>query len=135
MERGSDKHTGRLDESLKAQTRSIVNGAPVEARAEEAREQEGPGEGDPAPDSRLVGGRLAGDGSQPTDEELEARADIARHLTPSVFPARPGALVASAEDNHAPAWITDLLRRLPDDTYDNVEAVWEVLGGTAEHRF
>lgn len=135
MERGSDKHATRLDENLKTETRSMVTGAPVEARAEEAREQEGPGEGDPAPDARLVGGRVAGDGSQPTDEELEARADIARHLQPSVFPARPAELVASAEDSYAPAWIVDLLRGLPEDRYENTEAVWEALGGTAEHRF
>ncbi len=135
MERGSDKHATRLDENLKNGTESIVRGAPVEARASEGREQEGPGDGEPTPDSRLVGGRVSGDGSQPTDEELEARADIARHLDPSVFPARPAALVASAEDNHAPAWVLDLLNKLPDGTYQNTEAVWQALGGTAERRF
>ena len=135
MERGSDKHATRLDENLKTDTRSMVRGAPVEARSSEGREQEGPAEDERTPDSRLVGGRVAGDGSQPTDEELEARAEIARHLDPSVFPARPGELVATAEDNHAPAWIRDLLGKLPDGLYDNTEAVWEALGGTAEHRF
>ena len=113
----------------------MVQGAPVEARAEENREQEGPGEGEPTPDSRLVGDRSPVDGSQPTDDELEARADIARHLEPSVFPARTGELVANAEEHHAPDWILALLRGLPDDTYENTEAVWEALGGTAEHRF
>ena len=113
----------------------MVTGAPVEARSQEAREQEGPGEGERTPDSRLAGGRVAGDGSQPTDEELEARAEIARHLRPSVFPARPPELLASAQDNHAPTWIVDLLTKLPDDRYENTEAVWEALGGTAEHRF
>lgn len=135
MERGSDKHASRLDESLKSETRSIVQGSPVESRAEEAREQEGPGEGEPTPDARLAGDRGSVDGSRPTDEELEARADIARHLDPSVFPARTGELVASAEEHHAPEWIVGLLRGLPDDTYENTEAVWEALGGTAEHRF
>jgi hypothetical protein len=135
MERGSDKHATRLDENMKTETRSMLRGAPVEARVEEAREQEGPGEGEHTPDSRLVGGRVAGDGSQPTDEELEARAEIARHLDPSVFPARTAQLVVNAEENHAPTWIVELLTKLPDDTYDTTEAVWQALGGTAEHRF
>jgi Protein of unknown function (DUF2795) len=135
MDRGSDKHAGRLDENLKSDTRSVVRGAPVEARASESREQEGPGENDPTPDSRLVGGRVPADGSQPTDEELEARAEIARHLDPSVFPADPRALVRSAEGNQAPEWIRDMLSHLPEGTYPNTEAVWEALGGTAEHRF
>ncbi len=107
----------------------------MEARASEGREQEGPAEGEPTPDSRLVGGRGSADGSQPTDDEIEARAEIARHLDPSVFPAGRADVVQSAEANHAPGWILDLLRRLPDQRYVNNEAVWEALGGTAEHRF
>ena len=136
MERGSDKHTPRIDENLKSETRSMVQGSPVEARAEEYREQEGPGEGEPVPDARLVGGRTAGNAGQPTDEELEARAEIARHLDPSVFPADREALLGSARANHAPAWITDLLSALPDGrTHPNTESVWETLGGTVERRF
>ncbi|MCA1692256.1 MAG: DUF2795 domain-containing protein [Acidimicrobiales bacterium] len=136
MDRGSDKHAPRLDESLKADTRSLVQGSPVEARASEGREQEGPGEGEPTPDARLVGGPLVGGDSRwPTDGELEARTDLARHLEPSVFPAEREALVASAERNHAPTWITELLRALPDGPYETTESVWEALGGSAESRF
>jgi hypothetical protein len=135
MDRASDKHGPRLDENLKSDTRSVVRGAPVEARAAEAREQEGPAEGEPTPDARLTGGRVPPNASHPTDDELEARAEIARHLDPSTFPADRQALLASAEANQAPAWIRDLLRRLPEQTYPTTEAVWEALGGTAEQRF
>lgn len=134
MERGSDKHGPRLDEGLKSDTRSLVQGSPVEARADEGREQEGPGEGDPTPDSRLVGGRVQYDGVRPTDEEFEARAELARHLQPSVFPARPARLLESAEEQHAPQWILDALHALPDDSYPTVEAVWQALGGSREQR-
>jgi hypothetical protein len=134
MDRGSDKHSSRLDEELKARTRSMVQGSPVEARASEAREQEGPAEGEPMPDSRLLGGRVQADGTHPTDEELEARAELARHLNPSQFPSDPAALVAAAQANHAPAWVIDALGALPEATYPNTEAVWEALGGSRERR-
>ncbi len=134
MDRGSDKHSPRLDEELKSDTRSIVQGSPVEARAAEVREQEGPGEGEPVPDSRLVGGRVQLDGTRPTDEELEARSELARHLNPSLFPADRESLLASAEANHAPAWVIDALGALPDASFPNVEAVWGALGGSVERR-
>src|SRR5438270_13264847 len=41
MERSSDKHAPRVDDELKHELRSIVQGSPVEARADEAPEQEG----------------------------------------------------------------------------------------------
>lgn len=49
VERGSDKHSPRADEKLQKETQSLVQGSPIEARAEEFREQEGPGEGEPVP--------------------------------------------------------------------------------------
>lgn len=134
MERGSDKHAPRLDENLKHDTRPLERGAPVEARANEWREQEGPADGEPTPDSRVVGGRAHANENQPTDEEIEARSELARHLDPSVFPADKAALLASAEGNFAPAWILDMLRGLPEGDYPTNEAVWEALGGSVEQR-
>jgi hypothetical protein len=135
VERGSDKHAPRLDEGLKHDTRSIVQGSPVESRAAESREQEGPAEGEPTPDVRLVGGLRPSNGEAPTDEELEARSDLARHLEPSVFPADREALLASARGQHAPDWVIDALSALPaDGTYPNTEAVWTALGGSRERR-
>ena len=135
MERGSVKHAPRLDEGLKHDTRSLVQGASGESRADEGREQEGPADGEPTPDARLVGGPRQRDGQFPTDEELEARTDLARHLEPSIFPADRHALLASAERNHAPEWILDALGGLSGDTsYPNSEAVWEALGGSREAR-
>lgn len=134
MERGSDKHGSRLDEDLKQATRSVVQGS-TEARADENREQEGPADGEPTPDARIAGGVLQTNDAFPTDDELEARTDLARHLDPSVFPADREALVASARRNFAPDWVVESLGVLsPDQTYPNTEAVWEALGGSREER-
>ena len=134
MERGSDKHGPRLDEELDHETRSIQQGSPVESRVEEHREQEGPGEDQPTPDARLTGGRATA--ASLDLDDAETRADIARFLTPSTFPADREALVADAEGNHAPEEVLERLRALPAGrAYENVQDVWAALGGTVEHRF
>jgi hypothetical protein len=133
-ERGSDRHGPRLDEELQRETRSLEQGAPVEARVEEAREQEGPADGEPTPDARLVGGR--GTAASLDLDDAEARADLARFLTPSAFPADREALLADAAGNQAPEVVMERLRALPAGrTYENVQDVWGALGGTVEHRF
>lgn len=53
MERGSGKHGPRLDDEMDRETESITRGSPVEARAEESREKEGPADGEPVPQSRV----------------------------------------------------------------------------------
>jgi hypothetical protein len=134
LERGSDKHSPRLDEELDHETRSLQQGSPVESRVEEFREQEGPGDGQPTPDARLTGGRATA--ASLDLDDAEARADIARFLTPSAFPADRETLLADAEDNHAPEAVLDRLRALPEGrAYENVQDVWGALGGTVEHRF
>ena len=134
MERGSDKHSPRVDEQLDHDTRSLTQGAPVESRVEEYREQEGPGEDQPTPDARLTGGRATA-GSLDLDD-AETRADIARFLTPSAFPADREALLADAEGNNAPATVVERLQALPAGrAYENVQDIWGALGGTVEHRF
>ena len=134
MERGSDKHSPRVDEQLDHDTRSLRQGAPVESRVEEHREQEGPGEDQPTPDARLAGGRATA--ASLDLDDAEARADIARFLTPSAFPADREALLADAEGNHAPATVVERLQALPAGrAYENVQDIWSALGGTVEHRF
>jgi uncharacterized protein DUF2795 len=133
-ERGSDKHGPRLDEDLHHHTRPLERGAPVEPRVQEAREQEGPADREPTPDARLAGGRATA-GSLDLDD-AEARADIARFLTPSVFPADREALLADATGNQAPEEVLERLQALPAGrAYENVQDVWGALGGTVEHRF
>jgi hypothetical protein len=134
VERGSDKHSPRVDEQLEHDTRSLTQGAPVESRVEEHREQEGPGEDQPTPDARLTGGRATA--ASLDLDDAETRADIARFLNPSSFPADREALLADAEANHAPAGVTERLEALPAGrSFENVQDIWSALGGTVEHRF
>jgi hypothetical protein len=134
VERGSDKHSPRLDEELDHETRSIQQGSPVESRVEEHREQEGPGEDQPTPDARLRGGRATA--ASLDLDDAETRADIARFLTPSTFPADRETLLADAEGNQAPEEVLERIRALPAGrAFENVQDVWGALGGTVEHRF
>ena len=132
MERGSDKHSPRVDEELDHETRSLQQGAPIESRVEEFREQEGPGEDQPTPEPRLSEDQT---GSLDLDD-AEARSDIARYLDPSAFPADREGLVANAEANNAPEGVLERLQALPAGrTYEAMPDVWAGLGGTVEHRF
>ena len=134
MERGSDKHSPRVDEQLEHETRSLQQGAPVESRVEEHREQEGPGDDQPTPSARLTGGRATA--ASLDLDDAETRADIARVLNPSAFPADREALLADAEANQAPAGVVERLQALPAGrAYENVQDIWRALGGTVEHRF
>jgi hypothetical protein len=132
LERGSDKHSPRVDEELDHETRSLQQGAPIESRVEEFREQEGPGEDQPTPEPRLSEDQP---GSLDLDD-AEARSDIARYLDPSAFPADREGLVANAEANNAPEAVLERLQALPAGrTYEAMPDVWAALGGTVEHRF
>jgi hypothetical protein len=134
MERSSDKHAPRLDDELKQELRSILQGSPVEARANESREQEGPADGEPTPDALLTGGRTPATPDALSHDEVEARTELARHLQPSIFPADRETLIASARRSGAGDELVDQLGNLPDGTFDHLEAVWEALGGRVEYR-
>ena len=132
MERGSDKHSPRVDEQLDHETRSLQQGSPIESRVEEFREQEGPGDDQPTPEPRLHQGRT---GSLDLDD-AEARSDIARYLDRAAFPADREGLLANAEANNAPDQVLERLQALPGGrTYRSLPDVWSALGGTVEHRF
>jgi hypothetical protein len=134
MERSSDKHAPRVDDELKHELQSLVQGSPVEARANESREQEGPADGEPTPDALLTGGRPGATPDALTHDEVEARTELARHLQPSVFPADRTALIDSARASGASDDLIGSLEELPDGTFDHMEAVWEALGGRVEYR-
>ena len=134
MPRGSDKHSSRLDESLDHDTRPLTQGAPLDARADEARAQEGEADDEPTSDALLDGDRGVADPDVLTHDEVEARSLLAVHLRPSVWPADREALIGSARDTNAPAWLIDELASLPDGIFTHTEAVWEALGGRVEFR-
>jgi hypothetical protein len=136
MERGSDKHSARMDDALEAEVRGMMT-AGRETRGEEWNSAEPSGEDQPdvdlAPDSTLAGG--VPDGM--TAGDVEERAAIASYLGKEVWPAGSRALLAKAEEMHAPDAVLDQLRRLPESAvFGNVQDVWQALqGGTEAHRF
>lgn len=135
QDRRSDKHGPLLDEEMEHEARSITEGAPVEARADEAREKEPPDVDEPVPDERVQGDRgMTGEGTLDPDE-AESRAELARWVQPSVFPADRQTLAESARDLEAPEPVLAALARLPDGvTFANIQAVWAELGGSIEER-
>ncbi len=134
MPRGSDKHSSRLDESLDRDTRPLVQGGPLESRADDARVQEGEADDEPTTDARLDGDRGIADPDTLTHDEVEARSVLAVHLRPSAWPADRQTLIATARETNAPAWLLEQLASLPDGTFTHTEAVWEALGGRVEFR-
>ena len=136
MERGSDKHSARVDDALEAEVAGMMR-AGRETRAEEWNSAEPSGEDQPdvdlAPDSTLAGG--VPDGM--TERDVEERSTLAAYLGKEVWPAGSQALLAKAEELNAPDDVLDQLRRLPPSAvFGNVQDVWQALqGGTEAHRF
>jgi hypothetical protein len=134
-ERGSTHHSPRVDDMMSAETESLTRGAPVEARAEEWRQVEAPADGEPAPDARI-----SGEGGAPLPgvlalDEIEARSMLAVSLRPSAFPADRDALLAVAGELHAEPQVVESLESLPSGrVFENVQEVWEALGGHVEQR-
>ncbi len=134
MNRGSDKHSPRLDDNMDHDTHSLTHGAPVESRAEEFRTQEGAGDDEPTPDARLTGDRGRPNADVLGYDEVEARSTLASYLRPSVWPADRDALMSCAREGNAPDSLVDRLATLPDGVFSHTEAVWEALGGRVEFR-
>lgn len=133
VERRSDKHAPRVDDEMGQETGSLVRGAPLESRAQEPREQEGPADREPVPDALVTSGRR-GTTESLSPEEASRRAEFARHLPPSAFPGAPGELTAAARAGGAPDDVVDGLRSLPPGSYASAGEVWAALHGRRERR-
>jgi hypothetical protein len=129
MERSSE-HGPRIDEDLDRLTNSVTHGAPVESRAEEEWEQEGPADDEPVSDAVIE----HFDARDAAGDDFELRSELARHVEPSIFPASRDEVIRSAQRKQAPAEVLRWLERLPDGEYLNFEGVWEALGGQRERR-
>ncbi len=135
MERGSDKHSARMDEAMSAEVEGLVRSG-HDNRAE-WNSPEPSGEDQPdvdlVPDRNLVGG--VPDGM--TERDVERRSELASYLG-RVWPATTEQLLDVATGNAAPERVLDLLRSLaPGRSYATLQEVWaELSGGHIEtHRF
>jgi hypothetical protein len=135
MERGSSKHSPRVDEEMEHEVQGMMR-AERPTRAEEWKEPEPAGEDQPDP------GRLGEpEDRQPapppgmTPEEVTLRRDLAAALTRGAFPNDESGLLGHLVDTDAPDRLRDLVRRLPSGRlFENVGEVFEALGFHQEDR-
>ena len=136
MERGSDKHSARMDDALEAEVRGMMT-AGRDTRAEDWNSPEPSGEDQPdvdlVPDGTLSGG--VPDGM--TEEDVELRSEIASFLGKECWPCDAEQLLVKAAEMNAPERVLNRLRDLPPGrAYENMQDVWSALqGGVEAHRF
>lgn len=105
-------------------------------RAEEGGELAPPGEdqsvANPGPETVQNGGTPPG----MTTGDVVVRAELARHLGRSVYPADRGAVIATLRRNNAADELIDLAGGLPpNERYRNVQSIARALGlGVEDHR-
>ena len=123
MDRGSSKHSPRVDEQMAGEVRGVVQGV-AGARAEEWKTAEPSGEDQPsvtvAPNDHGRG-VPAGVGNPESEEFSRFGTYIGR----SALPGDREALLDSARDLDAPDDVITRLQRLPENTtFQNVAEVW-----------
>lgn len=127
MERGSAKHSPRVDDELDHEVAPLTHGAPDESRTE-PRLQEAGGDDDPGLAVRRdVGGS---DGTVLDDAVLDFRARLAASIPPSTFPANAAALQEAAREQNAAPDVLDALGAVSTDrVYEAFGELWDDLGG------
>jgi hypothetical protein len=129
MERGSDKHSARMDDALSAEVDGIVRSG-HDNRAD-WNTPEPSGEDQPDVD-RVPNGTLAGGVPQGmSEQDVERRSELATYLG-RIWPATKLELLAVAAENDAPEHVLTQLEKLPDDwAFQNLQDAWTALSGGA----
>ena len=110
-QRGSSKHSPRVDEEMAQEARGVVQGSP--------------------PDNHLAGGAPPG----MTYEEVEERSRLGRFIPRSSLPGDREELVLGATEMNAPDDVIVTLAALPaDERYRTVNEIWAALGHHNEER-
>jgi hypothetical protein len=131
MERGSDKHSARMDDALESEVHGMMT-AGRDTRGEAWHSPEPSGEDQPdvdlVPDGTLAGGIPDG----MSEEDVEVRSEIAASLGKECWPGDRAALVAKASELNAPDRVIDRLQQLPAGrTFENLQEAWAQLSGGA----
>ncbi|SEG87558.1 Protein of unknown function [Nonomuraea solani] len=133
MERGSDKHSPRLDDQQKHETEGLIRGGGT-THAEEWKETEAM----PAPGEESLQsyppGHEPGTPAGITARGVDIRSDLAKWLSDAHWPASGRDLVRHARQADAPDQVTDLIESLPDGEFKNVAEVAKALGLGMEKR-
>jgi len=110
MERGSDKHSPRLDDELEREDQTITrSGQPP--HTEESRETE-PFE-EPLLDEELPPDEAPGTPAGMTPADVERRSEIARWLEPHKFPSDRDTMLDYLQRGGAPDEVVDAIAALP----------------------
>jgi len=125
MDRGSNKHSPRVDDEMAAEVRGIVQGT-AGGRAEEWKMAEPSGEDQPqvslVPDEEVARGEPGGVGSP----QGEAFSRFGSYIGLSALPGDRAALLKSAQDLEAPDDVVARISTLPEGTiFQNVAQAWE----------
>jgi hypothetical protein len=135
MERGSDKHSARMDDALEAEVRGMMTSG-HDTHAEEWKSPEPSGEDQPSVDLSADGSLHGGVPEGMTELDVEARSQLATYLGKEVWPATGAQLLAVAQGRDAPDVVLNRLRQLEADrSYINLQEAWAQLGGVEAHRF
>jgi hypothetical protein len=129
MERGSNKHSPRLDDEMEREVDGMMT-AERPTRAEEWKEPEPAGE-DQVDPGRLgePADRQPGVPAGMTPEDVELRSELGEHLPRSAFPNDESGLLSHLIDTNAPERLQLLVRQLPGGrTYDHLGEVVQALG-------
>lgn len=132
MQRGSDKHSARMDDALDGEVSGMMS-AGHDTHAEEWKSAEPSGEDQPdvqlSGDGALHGGVPEG----MSEDDIEARSRLAAYLGKEVWPATGEQLLEVARGRSAPDVVTDQLAQLPPGrVFDNLQDAWAQLGGGTE---
>ncbi|MCI4065343.1 DUF2795 domain-containing protein [Micromonospora sp. R77] len=130
MERGSSKHSPRVDEQMSQEVSGLVQGPGTGgSRVDEFRQPEPAGEDQPEATTAPAGELRSGAPQGMSSQDVEARSRLGRFITTTALPGDRDALVANARENEAPADIVAALERLPEGTrYQTISEVWAALG-------
>ncbi|WFE39576.1 DUF2795 domain-containing protein [Micromonospora sp. WMMD998] len=130
MERGSSKHSPRVDEQMSSEVSGLVQGPGAGgARVDEFRQPEPSGEDQPEATTAPAGDLRTGSPQGMSSEDVEARSRLGRFIGMAALPGDRDTLVANARENEAPADIVAALEGLPEGTrYQTVSEVWAALG-------
>lgn len=130
MERGSSKHSPRVDEQMSSEVSGLVQGPGTGgSRVDEFRQPEPAGEDQPEPKTVTAGASRGGNPQGMSMDDVEERSRLGRFITMSALPGDRDTLVTNARENQAPADIVAALEGLPEGTsYQTVSEVWAALG-------
>lgn len=127
MQRGSDKHSARMDDALEAEVGGLIRSGHDNRADWNSPEPSG----EDQPDVDLVpNGTLAGGVPEGmTEDDVERRSELAGYLG-RVWPATSEQVLAVAVENEAPDSILSSLRHLPPGrSFENLQDLWGSLSG------